>query len=116
MKTDWKISILTIQAMPYLSRLGRKPKTEDYDDALGAAYRDLEAELPFEDASELYCDLDARWKIYRRELKKRYGARSGNGRLFRDLYQLKSNFHAIERAVGFGHLVEDGGARNEIKK
>lgn len=64
--------LLTLAAMPYLSRINRAPTVEDFDDALGAGYRVLEAQLPFEEACDLYCDLDAHWETYRTALENRF--------------------------------------------
>lgn len=68
------IELLTLEAMPHLVRLARTPTLEDFDDALGVGYRRLEGQLPFDEASELYCDLDARWNTYRNALRDRFAA------------------------------------------
>lgn len=72
MDNDWKIPLLTIEAMPHLTRLTREPTIEDFDSALGAGYRALESKLPFDEACDLYCDLDARWDAYRDTLRARF--------------------------------------------
>lgn len=68
------IELLTLEAMPHLVRLARTPTLEDFDDALGVGYRRLESRLPFDEASELYCDLDCRWEAYRNALRDRFAA------------------------------------------
>ena len=70
------VSLLTLEAMPYLTRLNREPTVEDLDAALGAGYRRLESQLPFDEVCDLYCDLDARWDTYREALRERFGTRS----------------------------------------
>ena len=70
------VSLLTLEAMPYLTRLNRTPTVEDLDAALGAGYRRLESQLPFDEVCELYCDLDTRWDTYREALRERFGTRS----------------------------------------
>ena len=70
------VSLLTLEAMPYLTRLNREPTVEDLDAALGAGYRRLESQLPFDEVCDLYCDLDARWDTYREALRERLVARS----------------------------------------
>ena len=70
------VSLLTLEAMPYLVRLNREPTVEDLDAALGASYRRLESQLPFDEVCELYCDLDTRWTTYREALRERLAARS----------------------------------------
>lgn len=67
------VSLLTLEAMPYLTRLNREPTVEDLDAALGAGYRRLESQLPFDEVCDLYCDLDTRWDIYREALRQRFG-------------------------------------------
>ena len=62
--------------MPYLVRLNRTPTVEDLDAALGAGYRRLESQLPFDEVCDLYCDLDTRWDTYREALRERLVARS----------------------------------------
>jgi hypothetical protein len=75
---DLHIELLTLEAMPYLVALSRAPTIDDLDDALGVGYRRLEGQLPLEEASDLYCDLDARWEAYRDALLARFAAhRSG---------------------------------------
>jgi len=70
------VSLLTLEAMPYLVRLNREPTVEDLDAALGAGYRRLESQLPFDEVCALYCDLDTRWTTYRDALRERFGTRS----------------------------------------
>lgn len=70
------VSLLTLEAMPYLVRLNREPTVEDLDAALGAGYRRLESQLPFDEVCDLYCDLDTRWTTYREALRERLAARS----------------------------------------
>lgn len=67
------VSLLTLEAMPYLTRLNREPTVEDLDAALGAGYRRLESQLPFDEVCDLYCDLDTRWTTYREALRERFG-------------------------------------------
>lgn len=70
------VSLLTLEAMPYLTRLNREPTLEDLDAALSAGYRRLESQLPFDEVCDLYCDLDTRWTTYRDALRERLVARS----------------------------------------
>ena len=70
------VALVAIVAMPYLTRLNREPTVEDLDAALGAGYRRLESQLPFDEVCDLYCDLDARWTTYRDALRERLVARS----------------------------------------
>ena len=70
------VSLLTLEAMPYLTRLNCEPTVEDLDAALGAGYRRLESQLPFDEVCDLYCDLDTRWTTYREALRERLAARS----------------------------------------
>lgn len=70
------VSLLTLEAMPYLTRLNRTPTVEDLDAALGAGYRRLESQLPFDEVCDLYCDLDTRWTTYRDALRERFETRS----------------------------------------
>jgi len=62
--SDLNIKLLTLEAMPYLTHLEREPTADDFDTAIGIGYRSLEAQLPFDEVSDLYCDLDARWSDY----------------------------------------------------
>jgi hypothetical protein len=70
------VALVAIEAMPYLTRLNREPTIKDLDAALGAGYRRLESQLPFDEVCDLYCDLDTRWDIYREALRERLAARS----------------------------------------
>jgi hypothetical protein len=70
--TDLHVNLVTLEALPYLTRLNRAPTADDYDSAIGAGYRKLEAHLPFDEASDLYCDLDARWGVYLDAVRARY--------------------------------------------
>ena len=72
MKNDWKIPLLTIEAMPYLTRLGRAPTNDDYEIALSLGYERLERQLPLEDASDLYCDFDANYADYVSAIRARF--------------------------------------------
>lgn len=67
------VALVAIEAMPYLTRLNREPTIKDLDAALGAGYRRLESQLPFDEVCDLYCDLDTRWDIYREALRERFG-------------------------------------------
>jgi hypothetical protein len=73
---DLHVALVAIEAMPYLTRFNREPTVDDLDAALGAGYRRLESQLPFDEASDVYCDLDARWETYREALRERLVARS----------------------------------------
>jgi len=70
--TDLHVNLLALEAMPYLTRLNRAPTADDYDSAIGAGYRRLEAQLPFDEVADLYCDLDARWGVYLDAVRARY--------------------------------------------
>jgi hypothetical protein len=70
--TDLHVSLVTLEAMPYLTRLNRAPTADDYDSAIGAGYRRLESQLPFDEVCDLYCDLDARWSVYLDAVRLRY--------------------------------------------
>lgn len=70
------VALVAIEAMPYLTRLNREPTVEDLDAALGAGYRRLESQLPFDEVCELYGDLDTRWTTYRDALRERFETRS----------------------------------------
>jgi hypothetical protein len=74
--SDLHIALVVIEAMPYLTRLNREPTVDDLDAALGAGYRRLESQLPLDEASDVYCDLDARWETYREALRERFATRS----------------------------------------
>ena len=74
--TDLHVSLVTLEAMPYLTRLNRAPTADDYDSAIGAGYRRLESQLPFDEVCELYGDLDTRWTTYRDALRERFETRS----------------------------------------
>jgi hypothetical protein len=68
------VALVAIEAMPYLAHLNREPTVSDLDAALGAGYRRLESQLPFDEVCELYGDLDTRWEIYREALRERFAA------------------------------------------
>ena len=70
------VALVSIEAMPYLTHLNRTPTVKDLDAALGAGYRRLESQLPFDEVCDLYCDLDTRWDTYREALRERLSARS----------------------------------------
>jgi hypothetical protein len=72
MANDWKIPLLTIEAMPYLTRLGRAPTDNDYEVALSLGYERLERQLPLDDASDLYCDFDANYNDYMSAVRARF--------------------------------------------
>lgn len=74
--SDLHVRLLTLYAVPSLSRLTRSPTDDELDAALGAGYRALEGKLPFDECCDLYCDLDARWDTYREALRERLVARS----------------------------------------
>lgn len=67
------IELVTLEAMPYLTRY-REPTIKDLDSALGAGYRRLASQLPFDEVCDIYCDLDARWDTYRNALRDRFAA------------------------------------------
>jgi hypothetical protein len=73
---DLHVALVAIEAMPYLTRLDREPTVDDFDAALGAGYRRLESQLPFDEVCELYGDLDTRWETYREALRERFATRS----------------------------------------
>ena len=66
--SDWKIGLVTMEAVRILreyqfSILGASHDTR-VATAIGLAYDKLEGDLPFDDASDLYCDIDARFPEY----------------------------------------------------
>ena len=64
--SDWKIGLVTMEAV----RLLNQPNSIDLPHdarvamAIDLAYERLQSRLPFDDASDLYCDIDARFSEY----------------------------------------------------
>lgn len=64
--SDWKIGLVTMEAVRLLNQPNSigLPHDARVAMAIDLAYENLQGGLPFEDASDLYCDIDARFPEY----------------------------------------------------
>ena len=63
---DWKIGLVTMEAVRILNQPNsiNLPHDARVEMAIDLAYERLQSGLPFDDASDLYCDIDARFPEY----------------------------------------------------
>lgn len=63
---DWKIGLVTMEAVRILNQPNsiNLPQDARVAMAIDLAYERLQSGLPFDDASDLYCDIDARFPEY----------------------------------------------------
>lgn len=64
--SDWKIGLVTMEAVRLLKQPNSVGLSHDARVAMAIdlAYERLQSGLPFDDASDLYCDIDARFPEY----------------------------------------------------
>ena len=64
--SDWKIGLVTMEAVRILNQPNsiNLPHDARVAMAIDLAYEKLQNGLPFDDASDLYCDIDARFPEY----------------------------------------------------
>ena len=64
--SDWKIGLVTMEAVRLLNQPNSidLPHDARVEMAIDLAYERLQSRLPFDDASDLYCDIDARFPEY----------------------------------------------------
>ena len=64
--SDWKIGLVTMEAVRILNQPNsiNLPQYARVEMAIDLAYERLQSGLPFDDASDLYCDIDARFPEY----------------------------------------------------
>lgn len=72
---EWMVALLTLEALPYLPTLPHDLTDDECDTALGLAFQRLQSQLPFDEACDLYCDLDMRFPEYIDALRDRFAAR-----------------------------------------